>query len=87
MSAGITCGIGFQSAPRDCSRGDPPVAFLQMVKLLFQSAPRDCSRGDVHPTREREPDICFNPHPVIAHGVTDGMRREVLEETVSIRTP
>ena len=37
---------GFQSAPRDCSRGDTfdPLAYTPPPE--FQSAPRDCSRGD-----------------------------------------
>ena len=60
----------FQSAPRDCSRGDSSFPTPRMIARLFQSAPRDCSRGDAagisHPAQIR----CFNPHPVIAHGVT-----------------
>ena len=36
----------FQSAPRDCSRGDGLGSIRAPAAVAFQSAPRDCSRGD-----------------------------------------
>ena len=62
--------VAFQSAPRDCSRGDVVDEDGLAEKFEFQSAPRDCSRGDLQAVPLAVGLRCFNPHPVIAHGVT-----------------
>ena len=58
----------FQSAPRDCSRGDSCAHRSRFRISPFQSAPRDCSRGDPASHPHHETPSSFNPRPAIARG-------------------
>ncbi len=77
----------FQSAPRDCSRGDRFRRLVAGLRLWFQSAPRDCSRGDLRLLRCIACNGGFNPRPAIARGATRIRLPRVLVFLVSIRAP